>query len=82
MGVGSPPIQLALLEASPAPGAGRYTVDASSLRKEYTSAGLDKADVDPDHIVQFHAWFENAVEADLHEPNAMILATATTDGKP
>ena len=57
-------------------------MDASSLRKEYTSAGLDKADVDPDPIVQFHAWFENAVEADLHEPNAMILATATTDGKP
>jgi pyridoxamine 5'-phosphate oxidase len=57
-------------------------VDASSLRKEYTSAGLDEADVDPDPIVQFHEWFENAVEADLHEPNAMILATATTDGKP
>jgi pyridoxamine 5'-phosphate oxidase len=57
-------------------------VDASSLRKEYTSAGLDKADVDPDPIVQFHEWFENAVEADLHEPNAMILATATADGKP
>jgi pyridoxamine 5'-phosphate oxidase len=57
-------------------------VDASSLRQEYTSAGLDKADVDPDPIVQFHEWFENAVEADLHEPNAMILATATTDGKP
>ena len=57
-------------------------MDASSLRKEYTSAGLDKAGVDPDPIVQFHEWFENAVEADLHEPNAMILATATTDGKP
>ena len=57
-------------------------MDASSLRQEYTSAGLDKADVDPDPIVQFDEWFENAVEADLHEPNAMILATATTDGKP
>jgi len=57
-------------------------VDAWSLRQEYTSAGLDKADVDPDPIVQFHEWFENAVEADLHEPNAMILATATNDGKP
>jgi pyridoxamine 5'-phosphate oxidase len=57
-------------------------VDASSLRQEYTSAGLDKADVDPDPIVQFDEWFENAVEADLYEPNAMILATATNDGKP
>ena len=58
-------------------------MDASSLRKEYTSAGLDKADVDPDPIVQFHEWFEKVIEADLHEPNAMILATATTtEGKP
>jgi pyridoxamine 5'-phosphate oxidase len=57
-------------------------VDASSLRQEYTSAGLDKADVDPDPIVQFHEWFENAVDADLHEPNAMILATAAEDGRP
>jgi pyridoxamine 5'-phosphate oxidase len=57
-------------------------VDASSLRREYTTAGLDKADIHPNPIVQFHEWFENAVGADLHEPNAMILATATTYGKP
>jgi pyridoxamine 5'-phosphate oxidase len=57
-------------------------VDASSLRKEYISAGLDKADVDHDPVIQFHTWFEEVLNADLHEPNAMILATATTDGKP
>ena len=57
-------------------------MDASSLRKEYTSAGLDKADLDPDPIVQFHRWFEKVVDADLHEPNAMTLATATRDGRP
>jgi pyridoxamine 5'-phosphate oxidase len=57
-------------------------VDASSLRKEYTRAGLDKADLDPDPIVQFHEWFQKVIDADLHEPNAMILATATAEGKP
>ena len=57
-------------------------MDASSLRKEYTSAGLDRADLDPDPIVQFHGWFERVVDADLHEPNAMTLATATADGRP
>jgi pyridoxamine 5'-phosphate oxidase len=57
-------------------------VNASSLRKEYTRAGLDKADVDTDPMVQFHAWFEKTIDADLHEPNAMILATATGDGRP
>ncbi len=57
-------------------------MDASSLRKEYTRVGLDKADLHPDPIVQFHEWFEKVIDADLHEPNAMILATAYTDGKP
>jgi pyridoxamine 5'-phosphate oxidase len=57
-------------------------VDASILRKEYTRAGLHEADMDPDPIVQFHRWFENVIDADLHEPNAMILATATRDGRP
>jgi pyridoxamine 5'-phosphate oxidase len=57
-------------------------VDASSLRKEYTRVGLDKADLHPDPIVQFHEWFEKVIDADLHEPNAMIVATASTDGKP
>jgi pyridoxamine 5'-phosphate oxidase len=57
-------------------------LDASRLRKEYTRAGLDKGDVAPDPIVQFHEWFEKVIEADLHEPNAMILATATGEGRP
>ena len=57
-------------------------MDASSLRKEYTRAGLDRADLAPDPIVQFHEWFQKVIGADLHEPNAMILATATAEGKP
>ena len=57
-------------------------MDASSLRREYTRAGLDKADLDLDPIVQFHEWFQKVIDADLHEPNAMILATATAEGKP
>ncbi len=57
-------------------------MDAASLRKEYTRAGLSEDDVNPDPIVQFHEWFEMAVGADLHEPNAMIVATATKEGRP
>jgi pyridoxamine 5'-phosphate oxidase len=57
-------------------------LDASRLRKEYTSAGLVEDDVDPDPIVQFHNWFEKVIEADLHEPNAMTLATASREGGP
>ena len=57
-------------------------MDTSRLRKEYTRAGLDRGDVDPDPMVQFHEWFERVLRAGLHEPNAMTLATATGDGRP
>jgi pyridoxamine 5'-phosphate oxidase len=30
----------------------------------------------------FQKWFDEAVRAELPEPNAMTLATATADGKP
>ena len=52
------------------------------LRKEYTRAGLKESDADPNPIEQFRTWFDEALAADLHEPNAMTLATATPDGRP
>ena len=52
------------------------------LRKEYTRAGLKESDAASDPIDQFRSWFDEALAADLHEPNAMTLATATPDGRP
>jgi pyridoxamine 5'-phosphate oxidase len=57
-------------------------VDAASLRKEYTRSGLHETDMNPDPIVQFRTWFEKVIGADLSEPNAMTLATATKEGRP
>jgi len=57
-------------------------MDAANLRREYTRAGLDQVDMGPDPIVQFEAWFEKVIDVNLHEPNAMILATATSEGRP
>ena len=54
----------------------------ADLRQNYTQAGLLEADVDSDPIEQFGVWFQQALDADLLEPNAMTLATATSDGKP
>jgi pyridoxamine 5'-phosphate oxidase len=45
-------------------------------------AGLVEADVDPDPMVQFGRWFDDAEAADLVEPSAMTLATATAEGVP
>jgi pyridoxamine 5'-phosphate oxidase len=52
------------------------------LREEYTRAGLKESDTDPNPIEQFRAWFDEALAANLHEPNAMTLATATPAGRP
>ena len=52
------------------------------LRKEYTTAGLTESGADTDPIAQFRRWFDAALVADLHEPNAMTLATATPEGRP
>lgn len=54
----------------------------ADLRQNYTLAGLEEADTDPNPIKQFAAWFEQALSAQLPEPNAMTLATANADGQP
>jgi pyridoxamine 5'-phosphate oxidase len=43
---------------------------------------MRKADLDPDPILQFTVWLQQAVEAGLPEPTAMTLATASADGVP
>ncbi len=52
------------------------------LRKEYTRAGLKESDTHPNPIEQFRTWFDEALAANLHEPNAMTLATSTPHGRP
>jgi pyridoxamine 5'-phosphate oxidase len=54
----------------------------ANMRKEYMWAGLSEAEVDADPVRQFEAWFGQALAANLPEPNAMTLATATPDGLP
>lgn len=54
----------------------------SDLRREYASRSLGEADTDPDPIVQFRIWFDEAVKSEIIDVNAMSLATATTSGEP
>jgi pyridoxamine 5'-phosphate oxidase len=54
----------------------------ADLRRDYARASLDERDVARDPITQFAAWFEQARAAELPEPNAMTLATASPDGAP
>ena len=54
----------------------------ADLRKDYSRASLSEHDVAPDPIVQFSTWFDEAVKAEIAEPNAMSVATVDADGKP
>ncbi|WP_171476247.1 pyridoxamine 5'-phosphate oxidase [Frigoriglobus tundricola] len=54
----------------------------ADLRKEYSTGGLTEADAGTDPFALFHQWFDQAVAAELSDPNAMILATCTPDGAP
>jgi pyridoxamine-phosphate oxidase len=54
----------------------------AEIRREYSLASLDLADVNPSPIKQFEHWFEEAQNAQVPEPNAMTLSTVTEDGRP
>ncbi|HWT83418.1 MAG TPA: pyridoxamine 5'-phosphate oxidase family protein, partial [Candidatus Methylomirabilis sp.] len=51
-------------------------------RKDYNRLSLTEGELDPDPIRQFHRWFEEATLGEIPEPNAMVLATASPDGRP
>jgi len=52
------------------------------LKKEYSDAGIDKDSVDPDPIVQFSLWFQQAVDAGIAEPNGFSLCTVCAECRP
>ena len=68
--------------ADATPLSSRLPVDLTTLRREYESRGLDAADLDPDPLAQFRAWYAEAEQAGLVEPNAMTLSTVDDDGRP
>ncbi len=59
-----------------------HKISIADLRRDYSHATLSEREVDPDPIQQFASWFHQALEAQLHEPNAMGLATVDASGRP
>ena len=53
-----------------------------SRRVQYETAGIDVSDVDPDPVVQWHRWHQDALAGGVAEPNAMTMATIGGDGVP
>ena len=56
--------------------------DIADLRKSYEQDELDEAHSAADPLQQFEQWLDQALKAELPEPNAMTLATVGADGRP
>jgi pyridoxamine 5'-phosphate oxidase len=52
------------------------------LREDYSKHSLDESDVNKNPFKQFERWMEEAVQAEVPEPNAMTLATVDANQKP
>jgi pyridoxamine 5'-phosphate oxidase len=57
-------------------------LDIAALRREYARGGLDLPDLAAEPIAMFERSIAEVVEAGVHEPNAMVVSTATPDGRP
>ena len=57
-------------------------MDIGNLRREYRYSGVAREDLHADPLEQFNRWFEQAMAAQIQDPNAMILATVASNGQP
>ncbi len=58
------------------------TQSIQDLRQEYTKAELLESNAASRPFEQFGRWFDEALKAEVPEPNAMTLATVDADGQP
>lgn len=56
--------------------------DLASLRIEYEAMGIDPTSMADDPLEEFVVWLQAAVEAGVPQPNAFVLATASSDAVP
>ncbi len=56
--------------------------DLEAMRRDYSDAPLRRTDLAGTWLEQLERWIDEAVRAELPEPNAMVLATADVDGVP
>lgn len=58
------------------------TPSIADIRKEYAALSLHESDVASEPIAQFDRWWQQALQSEVLEPNAMTVATASADGVP
>lgn len=58
------------------------SAELAAMRQDYRRAELDESHVDANPLVQFQRWLDEAIAAQLPDPNAMTLATVGSDLRP
>jgi pyridoxamine 5'-phosphate oxidase len=54
----------------------------SDLRREYCQGHLSEQEVESNPITQFETWLQQAIDAKLPDPTAMVVATVDEHGQP
>ena len=57
-------------------------MDLENLRREYLQGGLSREDLLADPIKQFEAWLQQAIDLQIYDPTAMVIATVDGSGQP
>lgn len=57
-------------------------LNLKDFREDYNRDKLMESEAEQDPFRQFAKWFKTAIEAKIPEPNAMVLATSTANGRP
>jgi pyridoxamine 5'-phosphate oxidase len=57
-------------------------MDIANIRKDYTLKSLELDEVADSPVSQFGRWLEEAIKAEVNEPNAMNLATINSHNRP
>lgn len=57
-------------------------IDIRNIRREYLRGGLARKNLSDNPFIQFQKWLEEAIDANVNEPTAVIVGTVSEDGKP
>lgn len=57
-------------------------INIADIRQEYTKGGLRESELPGDPLSLFSRWLQEAINAEVEEPTAVIVGTASSEGKP
>lgn len=60
----------------------KHGMNVEALRRSGTGFALDRDDLEEDPIAQFETWFRHACDTVPSDPNAMVVSTVDSQGRP